>query len=112
MAAKWTFQDTFELTSFSVQAQKEANLDMDRIAKLETENADLKKKLDDVLARLERFVLHAFNANLILDYRTSRVNSRAVPHQPPLPRKRKTTMMLTCSALTTRRRMPRPSVSR
>lgn len=42
---------------FSVQAQKEANLDMDRIAKLETENADLKKKLDDVLARLEHFVL-------------------------------------------------------
>merc|ERR1712223_500217 len=30
------------------------NLDMDRVAKLETENADLKKKLEDVLARLSK----------------------------------------------------------
>merc|ERR1711976_865158 len=44
----------FKATGKTVQVQKEANLDMDRVAKLETENADLKKKLEDVLARLSK----------------------------------------------------------
>merc|ERR1712086_71148 len=48
----WDAYQVFKATGTTVQAQKEANLDMDRIAKLETENAGLKKKLDDVLARL------------------------------------------------------------
>merc|ERR1711885_24942 len=48
----WDAYQVFKATGKTVQAQKEANLDMDRIAKLETENADLKKKLDDVLSRL------------------------------------------------------------
>merc|ERR1712147_333535 len=52
MGGAWDAYQVFKATGKTVQAQKEANLDMDRIAKLETENADLKKKLDDVLARL------------------------------------------------------------
>merc|ERR1712021_131539 len=40
----WDAYQVFKATGTTVQAQKEANLDMDRIAKLETENAGLKKK--------------------------------------------------------------------
>merc|ERR1711937_808272 len=36
------------------QALAEESLDMDRVEKLESENADLKKKLADVLARLSK----------------------------------------------------------
>merc|ERR1712213_40750 len=50
----WDAYQVFKATGKTVQVQKEANLDMDRVAKLETENADLKKKLEDVLARLSK----------------------------------------------------------
>ena len=45
---------------------------MDRVAKLETENADLKKKLEDVLARYE--MNDEIRNLLLLDYRKSKVN--------------------------------------
>merc|ERR1712178_77882 len=50
----WDAYQVFKATGKTVQVQKEANLDMDRVAKLETEDADLKKKLEDVLARLSK----------------------------------------------------------
>merc|ERR1712193_317498 len=50
----WDAYQVFKATGKTVQVQKEANLDMDRVAKLESENADLKKKLADVLARLSK----------------------------------------------------------
>merc|ERR1712113_1330972 len=44
----------FKATGKTAQAQKEDSLDMDRVAKLETENDTLKKQLADVLARLSK----------------------------------------------------------
>merc|ERR1712227_232274 len=50
----WEAYQVYKATGQTVQQQKESNLDMDRVAKLETENADLKKQLKDVLARLSK----------------------------------------------------------
>merc|ERR1712156_659945 len=44
----------FKATGKTFQALAEESLDMDRVEKLESENADLKKKLADVLARLSK----------------------------------------------------------
>merc|ERR1712176_816281 len=44
----------FKATGKTFQALAEENLDMERVEKLESENADLKKKLADVLARLSK----------------------------------------------------------
>merc|ERR1712156_1078945 len=44
----------FKATGKTFQALAEESLDMDRVEKLKSENADLKKKLADVLARLSK----------------------------------------------------------